>query len=92
MLADANFPSASLCNGDEAPRLVRCDGHTIPQLLEAVLTLMPLDTYTFAPVCLMDLVNKDKNEGMGDPPVWSQYQQLLTMAEGRDVSMSRLER
>ena len=53
VLADANFPSASICAGDESPRLVRADGHTIPQLLQAVLSLMPLDTYVFAPVTLV---------------------------------------
>ena len=52
VFADSNFPSASICHGDsECPRLVRADGHNIPQLLQAVLSLMPLDTYTFAPVC-----------------------------------------
>ena len=50
VLSDTNFPSASICHGDDGPRLVRADGHNIPQLLEAVLTLMPLDTYVFAPV------------------------------------------
>ena len=52
VLADANFPSASICVGEESPHLVRADGHTIPTLLQAVLTLMPLDTYVFAPVRL----------------------------------------
>ena len=50
VIADANFPSASICHGEESPRLVRADGHNIPQLLQAILTLLPLDTYTFAPV------------------------------------------
>ena len=50
VLADANFPSSSICSGDESPRLIRADGHSIPQLLQAILTLLPLDTYTFAPV------------------------------------------
>ena len=44
VLADTNFPSASPCEGSEGPRLVRADGHNIPQLLEAVLSLIPLDS------------------------------------------------
>ena len=44
VLADTNFPSASLCEGRGAPKLVRADGHNIPQLLKAVLSLIPLDT------------------------------------------------
>ena len=50
VLADTNFPSASLCEGADGPKLVRADGHNIPQLLEAVLSLLPLDTYVFTPV------------------------------------------
>ena len=40
----------------------------------------------------MDLVNKDKNSGMENPPVWSTYQTLLNQAEGRVVEMTKLER
>ena len=52
VLADSNFPSASICHGEAgaSPRLVRADGHSIPRLLEAIMALLPLDTYTFAPV------------------------------------------
>ena len=50
VLSDTNFPSASICQGEAGPKLVRADGHNIPQLLQAILTLMPLDTYVFAPV------------------------------------------
>lgn len=92
VIADANFPSASICNGEESPRLVRADGHSIPHLLEAILKLMPLDTYVFSPVWLMDLVNRDKNSGMGEPPVWSAYQQIINQAENREISVNKIER
>lgn len=49
MLADANFPSASICH--HGPELVRADGHGIPPLLKAITQLFPLDTYVPAPVC-----------------------------------------
>ena len=32
------------------PHQVRADGHSIPVLLEAILQLLPLDTYVYAPV------------------------------------------
>ena len=38
VLADRNFPSAS-----HARHLIRCDGCTIEQMLEAILPLFPLD-------------------------------------------------
>lgn len=37
----------------------------------------------------MDLVNKDKNSGMAEPPVWSQYQGIVDGAEGRRVEVTR---
>ena len=48
VLADANFPTSSICR--EGPKEVRADGHSIPALLEAILQLMPLDTYCWSPV------------------------------------------
>ena len=39
VIADGNFPAASL-----ARRLVRADGLGVPELLESVLGLLPLDT------------------------------------------------
>lgn len=48
VLADGNFPAAS-----HAQRLVRCDGHGIPELLDAILPLFPLDVYVDRPVALM---------------------------------------
>ncbi|XP_013867456.1 fucose mutarotase isoform X1 [Austrofundulus limnaeus] len=43
VLADVNFPSSSICAC--GPREVRADGLGIPQLLEAILKLLPLDNY-----------------------------------------------
>ena len=40
ILADGNFPAASC-----AQRLVRCDGHGVPELLDAILKFFPLDTF-----------------------------------------------
>ena len=49
VIGDGNFPAASI-----AQRLVRLDGHGVPEILDAILRLMPLDTYVDAPVALMD--------------------------------------
>jgi L-fucose mutarotase len=38
VLGDGNFPGAS-----NAQRLVRCDGISVPPLLDAVMRLFPLD-------------------------------------------------
>ena len=61
VLADGNFPAASV-----AQRLVRCDGHGVPELLEAILKLFPLDVYVDRPVGLMSVVPGDKTK----PTIW----------------------
>ena len=43
VIADGNFPGASL-----AQRLVRCDGHGVPAVLDAVLMLMPEQVAKFS--------------------------------------------
>ncbi|WP_018758007.1 RbsD/FucU family protein [Paenibacillus terrigena] len=83
VLADGNFPSAS-----HAARLIRADGHGIPQLLDAILQLMPLDTYVEHPVALMDLVPGDNVE----TPIWDEYRAIVQRHEGQDVSFEMIER
>ena len=71
VLADGNFPSESI--GKNA-KVVRCDGHGIPALLEAILKLFPLDSYVEHPVHLMEVMP-------GDPvktPIWDTYKAIIT--------------
>ena len=72
VIGDGNFPAASV-----AQRLVRLDGHGVNEILEAVLKLMPLDTYVDAPVALMD--NGDPSD---TPPIWEEYKKTVTAEEG----------
>ena len=72
VIGDGNFPAAST-----AQRLVRLDGHGVPEILSAVLDLMPLDTYVECPVALMD------NGSDGDrPPIWNEYENIVKSKEG----------
>lgn len=68
VLADGNFPAAS-----NAQRLLRCDGHGVPELLEAVLKFFPLDIYVERPVALMSVVPGDDTK----PTIWEQYRQIV---------------
>ena len=68
VLADGNFPGASI-----ARRLARCPGAGIPGLLEAVLKLMPLDTYVESPAALMEIVPGDDFK----PVIWEKYRSIL---------------
>lgn len=62
----------------------RSPGHSIPALLEAILKLMPLDTYVENPVALMDRVPADKARDL-PVPVWDTYQQIVDRASGKKV-------
>ena len=54
VIGDSNYPAAS-----NAARLIRADGHGVPALLEAILSLFPLDTFVEKPVSLMRVVKGD---------------------------------
>ncbi|XP_030011413.1 fucose mutarotase [Sphaeramia orbicularis] len=88
VLADANFPSSSVCAC--GPKEIRADGLRIPQLLGAILKLMPLDTYVPSPAAVMDLVDSDKQKGLA-VPVWDTYSQLLKQA-GSQSPLEKVER
>jgi L-fucose mutarotase len=68
VLADGNFPAASV-----AQRLLRCDGHGVPELLEAVLRFFPLDIYVDRPVALMAVVPGDPVK----PTIWDDYRKIV---------------
>jgi len=72
VIGDGNFPAASV-----ARRLVRADGHGVPELLDAVLALFPLDTYVNAPVALMD-----NGDAANPPAVWARYREIVRLREG----------
>ena len=53
VIADGNFPCESV--GKNAI-VVRADGHSTTEILDAVLSLIPLDTYTEKPIHLWRLL------------------------------------
>ena len=58
----------------------------MPQYAAFFLVTRPVLTWPLQ-VMLMDLVNKDKNSGMPEPPVWATYQGLLDSSEGKKVRL-----
>jgi len=68
VLADGNFPSASM-----AQRLLRADGHGVPALLAAILQLFPLDTFVKHPVALMAVVPGHNYQ----PTIWDEYRRII---------------
>ena len=63
VIADGNFPSETC-----GQRVVRADGHGGEAILDAVLSLIPLDTYATENFMLMQTV-----EGDPLPTIWDKY-------------------
>lgn len=68
VLADANFPAASV-----AQRLIRADGIEIPELLSGILELFPLDQYDKCNFILMKKCDGDR----ADVSIWADYKNIL---------------
>ncbi len=69
VIGDGNFPAATM-----GKRCIRCDGHPVPALLDAILALFPLDTFVEAPVTLMQVV---PGSLPGDPPIWTEFRDII---------------
>ncbi len=82
VIGDGNFPAAS-----NAKRLIRADGHGVPELLDAILQLFPLDTYVDAPVMLMQVTPGDDV----DPVIWNDYRKIVD-AHQDNVKFEEIER
>lgn len=85
VLGDGNFPAESM--GTTAV-VLRADGHTMPELLDAILTLFPLDQYSERPVALMDVVPEDPVV----PAIWDTYRQLLQKHDPEHCQIEMIER
>lgn len=70
VIGDGNFPHASIAKDS---RLVRMDGHGACEVLDAILTLMPLDTYVDAPVSLMQVTPGDDVA----TPIWDEFAKIV---------------
>ena len=86
VLSDGNFPTESM--GKDCI-VIRCDGHGVPELLEAILEVFPLDTYIEKPVNLMEVVPGDTVE----TPIWDTYKEIVSKYDNRgDEAVGNIER
>lgn len=85
VIADGNFPAESM--GKDAV-VIRADGHGVPEILDAVLKMIPLDQYTEDPAALMEVVPGDDCV----PVIWEQYRALLEENGEDPARIERMER
>ena len=83
VIADGNFPSETI-----GQRVIRCDGHGVPELLDAIMQLFPLDTYTEKPVMLMEVVPGDPVV----PTIWDTYKEIINKYEPENCKIEMIER
>ena len=78
-IGDGNFPGASMADAEGAI-LVRADGHGVPELLDAILQLIPLDEYVETPAMIMQVTEQDK--GM-EVPIIDEYKKIVEKYDKR---------
>lgn len=76
VIADGNFPAETV--GKDAI-VIRCDGNNVPELLEAILQVFPLDTYVEQPVNLMAVMAGDNVK----TPIWDTYREIVERHDAR---------
>ena len=79
VIADGNFPAESM--GKDAI-VIRCDGHGVPELLDAILQVIPLDTYVDKPMNLMEVMPGDTVK----TPIWDTYKEIVAKHDERGAA------
>jgi L-fucose mutarotase len=82
-IADANYPSTS-----NAKRLVRLDGANTRRALQAILSVLPLDSFVATPVHCMAVVGQPDEVR----PAVAEFQSVVDKLAGFPVAIARIER
>lgn len=86
VISDGNFPAESM--GKDAI-VIRADGHGVPEILDAILTVFPLDAYVEHPVNLMEVMKGDPVE----TPIWDEYKKIIAKHDPRGAeAVGNIER
>jgi len=88
VLADTNFPSDSIARSTVLGELLRMDNLTVGQAAEAVLSVLPLDTFVDDFAARMEIVGSPDEI----PPVQAEVQATIDAAEGKPRPMDAVER
>ncbi len=82
-VVDASFPAASV-----ARRLIRLDGADASRVLQAVLSVLPLDTFVPSPVQVMQVVGSPE----AIPATVKEFRSVIERETGRSIEPLALER
>ncbi|MCS3447446.1 MULTISPECIES: RbsD/FucU family protein [Bradyrhizobium] len=88
VMCDTNFPADSIARQSVLGRLLRIDNVSAAQAVEAVLSVMPLDTFVDDAAIRMEIVGQTQEV----PPVQREVQAAIDRAEGRSWPLVGVER
>lgn len=71
-IVDGKYPGESA-----GPKVVRLDGHSATAVLDAVLSVMPLDTYVEDPAIGMEV----SSDGVDTPPILAEFEAIIKTYE-----------
>ena len=83
VIADANFPGTTL-----GTRCHRLDGISATEVLQAVLSVLPLDAYVPDPALVMGVVDEPNTV----PPIVAEFQSIIAAASDNLMTVGKLER
>ena len=79
VLGDANFPGKRFAHEGNC-KFLRADGLSGTVMLEAILQVIPTDSYTDTPVMLMQTMECDKDLEI---PIWKDYEAIVAQNDPR---------
>ncbi len=83
VIADANYPAeAAGCP------VIRLDGHASPKVLDAILSVLPLDSFVPEAAFCMAVVDQPEAE----QPIFEEFRALIRKHEGDAFRLGKLER
>ena len=78
VIADAHFPAEAM-----GKRVIQYPCISAPEMVEAIVKVMPLDTYVKAPIMVMSLVQSDIDKGMLIPTMWEEVRARSSERDSR---------
>ncbi|WGF87254.1 RbsD/FucU family protein [Marinivivus vitaminiproducens] len=88
VVCDVNFPAESTARMTTLGRLLRIDGASGPRAIEAVLSLLPIDSFVPDPILRMEVVDAPFEV----PAVQAEVQRVIDASQGQPLAMTGLER
>ena len=88
VICDTNFPADQVARQTVTGKLLRMDNLTAAEAIDAILSVLPLDSFVDKPASRMEVVGKP-----GDvPPVQAEVQAVIDKWEGKPWPMGSIER